>query len=113
MLRRSRQGISSGVRISNYQRGDTVAAIDRFRKIAANLKATVVIQHDARDVGKLPVFPATPNPVCPPARTSSATSNGTITRPYRKVSASKQFAAASEIRGVVLMTIERSGICRI
>jgi hypothetical protein len=35
-----------------------VSSIDRFKKIAANLKATVVIQHDERDVGKLPVFPA-------------------------------------------------------
>jgi len=35
-----------------------VASIERLKKIASNLKATVVIQHDARDVGKLPVFPA-------------------------------------------------------
>jgi hypothetical protein len=27
-------------------------------QIAANLKATVIIQHDERDVGKLPIFPA-------------------------------------------------------
>jgi N-acyl homoserine lactone hydrolase len=26
--------------------------------MAANLKATVIIQHDARDIEKLPVFPA-------------------------------------------------------
>ena len=31
--------------------------MDRIKKIAANLKATVVIQHDARDIGKLPAFP--------------------------------------------------------
>ena len=36
----------------------TVASIQRLKKIAANLKATVIIQHDARDVEKLPVFPA-------------------------------------------------------
>jgi hypothetical protein len=35
-----------------------MASIDRFQKIAANLKATVIIQHDARDLSKLPVFPA-------------------------------------------------------
>ena len=42
----------------NTDRAATVASIDRFKKIAANLKATVIIQHDARDVGKLPAFPA-------------------------------------------------------
>ena len=30
----------------------------RIKKIAANFKATVIIQHDARDIGKLPAFPA-------------------------------------------------------
>jgi N-acyl homoserine lactone hydrolase len=35
-----------------------VASIERLKKMAANLKATVIIQHDARDVVKLPVFPA-------------------------------------------------------
>jgi N-acyl homoserine lactone hydrolase len=34
-----------------------VASLDRFKKIAANLKANVIIQHDARDIGKLPAFP--------------------------------------------------------
>jgi N-acyl homoserine lactone hydrolase len=42
----------------NTNRAETVASIDRVKKIAANLKATVIIQHDARDVGKLPAFPA-------------------------------------------------------
>ena len=27
-------------------------------QMAAHLKATVVIQHDMRDIGKLPAFPA-------------------------------------------------------
>ena len=36
----------------------TLASLDRFKKIAANLNATVIIQHDARDIGKLPAFPA-------------------------------------------------------
>lgn len=47
-----------GVPTFNTDRAATVASIDRVKKIAANLKATVVIQHDARDVGKLPAFPA-------------------------------------------------------
>jgi len=49
---------SNGVPAFNYHRGDTLASLDRFKKIAANLKATVIIQHDMRDVNKLPVFPA-------------------------------------------------------
>ena len=49
---------TSGVPIFNTSRTDSLASIDRFKKIAANLKATVIIQHDARDVDKLPVFPA-------------------------------------------------------
>jgi len=46
-----------GVPIFNFDRGQTLASIDRIKKLAANLKATLVIQHDARDVGKLPSFP--------------------------------------------------------
>jgi hypothetical protein len=42
----------------NYDRAQTVASVERIKKIASNLKATVVIQHDARDIEKLPVFPA-------------------------------------------------------
>jgi len=34
------------------------ASPDRIKKIVAGSKATVVIQHDARDVDKLPAFPA-------------------------------------------------------
>lgn len=49
---------TNGVPIFNTSRAETVASLDRFKKIAANLKATVVIQHDARDVGILPAFPA-------------------------------------------------------
>jgi N-acyl homoserine lactone hydrolase len=47
----------NGVPSFNTDRSETLASLDRFKKIAANLKATVVIQHDARDVGKLPTFP--------------------------------------------------------
>ena len=49
---------SHGVPTFNTDRAATVASLDRFKKIAANLKATVILQHDARDVGKLPAFPA-------------------------------------------------------
>jgi N-acyl homoserine lactone hydrolase len=48
----------NGVPTFNTDHTYTLASLDRFKKIAANLKATVVIQHDERDVGKLPVFPA-------------------------------------------------------
>jgi N-acyl homoserine lactone hydrolase len=49
---------ASGVPTFNTDRAATLASLARFKQIAANLKATVIIQHDARDVGKLPVFPA-------------------------------------------------------
>jgi glyoxylase-like metal-dependent hydrolase (beta-lactamase superfamily II) len=49
---------NNGVPSFNTNRAETVASIDRFKKIAANLKATVIIQHDARDLSKLPAFPA-------------------------------------------------------
>lgn len=49
---------SNGVPTFNTDRAATLASLDRFKKIAANLKATVIIQHDARDVAKLPAFPA-------------------------------------------------------
>jgi N-acyl homoserine lactone hydrolase len=49
---------SDGVPAFNFDRAATVASIERLKKIAANLKATVIIQHDARDIDKLPAFPA-------------------------------------------------------
>lgn len=49
---------SNGVPTWNTDRADSLASLDRFKKIAANLKATVIIQHDPRDVAKLPAFPA-------------------------------------------------------
>jgi N-acyl homoserine lactone hydrolase len=49
---------SGGVPWFNFDRAATVASIERMKQIAANLKATVVIQHDMRDIGKLPAFPA-------------------------------------------------------
>jgi N-acyl homoserine lactone hydrolase len=32
--------------------------MERFKQLAKNLSATVIIQHDQRDIGKLPAFPA-------------------------------------------------------
>jgi N-acyl homoserine lactone hydrolase len=49
---------SNGVPTWNFNRADTLASLDRFKAIAKNLRATVIIQHDPRDVGKLPAFPA-------------------------------------------------------
>jgi glyoxylase-like metal-dependent hydrolase (beta-lactamase superfamily II) len=49
---------SNGVPTFNFNRGDTLASFDRFKQLAKNLNATVVIQHDPRDIDKLPAFPA-------------------------------------------------------
>jgi N-acyl homoserine lactone hydrolase len=49
---------SNGVPTFNTNRAETIASLERFKKIATNLKATVIIQHDERDVSKLPAFPA-------------------------------------------------------
>jgi glyoxylase-like metal-dependent hydrolase (beta-lactamase superfamily II) len=48
---------SGGVPSFNFDRAQTVASMDRIKKMAANLKATIVIQHDLRDIEKLPAFP--------------------------------------------------------
>lgn len=49
---------SDGIPTWNADRADSLASLDRFRKLAANLGATVIIQHDPRDIPKLPAFPA-------------------------------------------------------
>ncbi|MBY0489666.1 MAG: N-acyl homoserine lactonase family protein [Gemmatimonadaceae bacterium] len=49
---------SNGVPSFNTDRAATLASLDRFKQIAKNLKATVIIQHDQRDISKLPLFPA-------------------------------------------------------
>jgi glyoxylase-like metal-dependent hydrolase (beta-lactamase superfamily II) len=46
-----------GVPPFNHDRADTLASMDRFDRIAANLKAKVVIQHEPADVAMLPRFP--------------------------------------------------------
>ena len=47
-----------GVPTFNFDRAQTVASMERIKKIAENTKAKIIIQHDARDVDKLPAFPA-------------------------------------------------------
>ncbi len=49
---------ASGVPGFNYDRAQTIASLERIKQIEKNLKATVIIQHDPRDIGKLPPFPA-------------------------------------------------------
>src|SRR5438105_3006938 len=49
---------SGGVPSFNFDRAATVASIERMKQLVANLKATLVIQHDMRAIGKLPAFPA-------------------------------------------------------
>lgn len=48
----------NGVPTFNTDRAATIASLDRFKQMAKNLRATVIIQHDQRDVAKLPAFPA-------------------------------------------------------
>src|SRR5262249_50698167 len=49
---------TNGVPTFNVSRADTLASMDRIKALAKAQRATVVIQHDARDVSKLPAFPA-------------------------------------------------------
>jgi len=49
---------TNGVPAFNTDRAQTLASLERVKKIAANFKATVIIQHDPRDLDKLPAFPA-------------------------------------------------------
>lgn len=51
------QVANRGVPAFNTNRADTLASFDRFQAIARNLKAKVIIQHEAADIAKLPAFP--------------------------------------------------------
>lgn len=42
----------------NISRAESLAFMARLQEVAANLDATLVIQHDAADIAKLPAFPA-------------------------------------------------------
>ena len=46
-----------GVPPFNTDRADTLASMDRFDKLATNLRAKVIIQHEPSDIAKLPAFP--------------------------------------------------------
>jgi len=46
-----------GVPPFNTDRAQTLASMDRIRKLAANIHAKVVIQHEPADIAKLPAFP--------------------------------------------------------
>jgi glyoxylase-like metal-dependent hydrolase (beta-lactamase superfamily II) len=46
-----------GVPPFNHNRADTLASMDRFDRIARNLGARVIIQHEPADIAKLPPFP--------------------------------------------------------
>lgn len=48
---------SDGIPTWNANRADSLASLDRFKKIADNLHALVIIQHDPRDIEKLPIYP--------------------------------------------------------
>lgn len=54
----SEQLSRNGVPPENVNRADTLASMDRINQIVSNLKATLVIQHEASDIAKLPAFPA-------------------------------------------------------
>lgn len=48
---------SAGVPSFNTDRAQSLASMDRFNKLARNLDATLIIQHEEKDVAKLPAFP--------------------------------------------------------
>ena len=50
--------VGKGVPFFNFDRAQTVASIERIKDLAASQNAKIIIQHDARDIGKLPAFPA-------------------------------------------------------
>ena len=46
-----------GVPPFNTSRAETLASMDRFDRLARNLHARPIIQHEPADVAKLPAFP--------------------------------------------------------
>ena len=48
---------SEGVPDFNTDRADTLASFKRFKDMARDSKATVIIQHEPADIAKLPAFP--------------------------------------------------------
>ena len=49
--------MKKGVPPFNTSRAETLASFDRFERLARNLNAKVIIQHEPADVAKLPTFP--------------------------------------------------------
>src|SRR5258708_17361320 len=49
---------TNGVPTFNTDRAQTLASLERAKKIVAGSQAAVIIQHDRRGIHKLPVFPA-------------------------------------------------------
>lgn len=49
---------TNGVPPFNTDRAQSLASLDRFRRLGRNLRATVIVQHETRDISKLPTFPA-------------------------------------------------------
>jgi len=49
---------TGGVPGFNTDRAQSLASMSRVQNIVKRLKATLVVQHDANDIGKLPAFPA-------------------------------------------------------
>lgn len=48
---------NKGVPPFNHNRADSLASMDRYDRIARNLGARTIIQHEPADVAKLPAFP--------------------------------------------------------
>ncbi len=46
-----------GVPGFNFDRAETLASMERLTGIAKALNATLIVQHDAKDIAKLPAFP--------------------------------------------------------
>lgn len=51
------QVANRGVPAFNTDRSQTLASMDRFDRLAENVKAKVIIQHEPADIAKLPAFP--------------------------------------------------------
>ncbi|CDZ60959.1 AttM/AiiB family protein [Neorhizobium galegae bv. orientalis] len=49
---------NNGVPPFNIDRAESLASMERMNRIAKQLNAKLVVQHDANDIGKLPAFPA-------------------------------------------------------
>jgi glyoxylase-like metal-dependent hydrolase (beta-lactamase superfamily II) len=48
---------TNGMPMGNWSRADTLASMDRFKALARNLDAKIIIGHEPADLGKLPAFP--------------------------------------------------------